>query len=52
LDGNVHTLFFYVFPGIKSALKGKYKGIKRDYEVEDVLKLRGSIDIEFVLLVE
>jgi len=33
---------------VKSAPKGRYKGIKRNYEVEDLLKLRGSIDIEFV----
>ncbi|KAH7729924.1 hypothetical protein AAVH_02403 [Aphelenchoides avenae] len=34
---------------VKSAPKGRYKGIKRNYEVEDVLKLRGSIDIEYTL---
>lgn len=34
---------------IKSAPKGRYKGILRNYEVEDVLKLRGSIDIEYSL---
>uniref|UniRef100_A0A183C2T0 Malate synthase n=1 Tax=Globodera pallida TaxID=36090 RepID=A0A183C2T0_GLOPA len=34
---------------IKSAPKGRYKGIKRNYEVEDLLKLRGSIDIDYTL---
>ncbi|KAL3087146.1 hypothetical protein niasHS_005385 [Heterodera schachtii] len=34
---------------IKTAPKGRYKGIKRNYEVEDVLKLRGSIDIDYTL---
>ncbi|KAI6185424.1 Malate synthase [Aphelenchoides besseyi] len=34
---------------VKSAPKGRYKGIKRNYEVEDVLKLRGSIDIDYTL---
>ncbi|CAD5223635.1 unnamed protein product [Bursaphelenchus okinawaensis] len=34
---------------VKSAPKGRYKGIKRNYEVEDVLKLRGSFDIEYTL---
>ncbi|KAI1717656.1 malate synthase domain-containing protein [Ditylenchus destructor] len=34
---------------IKNAPKGRYKGIKRNYEVEDVLKLRGTVDIEHTL---
>uniref|UniRef100_A0A1I8BKZ1 Malate synthase n=1 Tax=Meloidogyne hapla TaxID=6305 RepID=A0A1I8BKZ1_MELHA len=34
---------------VKTAPKGRYKGIKRNYEVEDLLKLRGSIDIEYTL---
>ncbi|EGT58826.1 CBN-ICL-1 protein [Caenorhabditis brenneri] len=34
---------------VKSAPKGRFKGIKRDYTVEDVLKLRGSIDIDYTL---
>lgn len=34
---------------IKSAPKGRFHGIKRDYEVEDVLKLRGSLLIEHTL---
>ncbi|KAF8385060.1 icl-1, partial [Pristionchus pacificus] len=34
---------------VKSAPKGRFSGIKRPYEVEDVLKLRGSIDIEYTL---
>ncbi|CAI4222944.1 unnamed protein product [Auanema sp. JU1783] len=34
---------------VKTAPKGRFKGIKRDYQVEDVLKLRGSIDIEYTL---
>ncbi|CAD6198398.1 unnamed protein product [Caenorhabditis auriculariae] len=34
---------------VKSAPKGRFKGIKRDYEVEEVLRLRGSIDIEYTL---
>lgn len=41
----IHSWLFQV---IKTAPKGRYKGIKRNYEVEDVLKLRGSIDIECV----
>ncbi|PAV66026.1 hypothetical protein WR25_19445 isoform B [Diploscapter pachys] len=36
---------------VKTAPKGRFKGIKRDYEVEDVLKLRGSIDIEYTLAI-
>ncbi|KAI6220935.1 Malate synthase [Aphelenchoides fujianensis] len=36
---------------VKAAPKGRYKGIKRNYEVEDVLKLRGSIDIEHTLAI-
>jgi isocitrate lyase len=38
-----------IFQIIEAAPKGRYKGIKRNYEVEDVLKLRGSIDIEYTL---
>uniref|UniRef100_A0A914M481 Malate synthase n=2 Tax=Meloidogyne TaxID=189290 RepID=A0A914M481_MELIC len=34
---------------VKTAPKGRYKGIKRNYEVEDLLKLRGSIDIDYTL---
>ncbi|CAJ0957263.1 unnamed protein product, partial [Mesorhabditis belari] len=34
---------------VKNAPKGRFQGIKRSYEVEDVLKLRGSIDIEHTL---
>uniref|UniRef100_A0A7E4WDJ6 Malate synthase n=1 Tax=Panagrellus redivivus TaxID=6233 RepID=A0A7E4WDJ6_PANRE len=34
---------------IKSAPKGRYTGKKRNYEVEDVLKLRGSVDVEYTL---
>uniref|UniRef100_A0A914VIF4 Malate synthase n=1 Tax=Plectus sambesii TaxID=2011161 RepID=A0A914VIF4_9BILA len=34
---------------VKSAPKGRYQGIKRDYGVEDVLKLRGSLHIEHTL---
>ncbi|KAE9548627.1 hypothetical protein FO519_008162 [Halicephalobus sp. NKZ332] len=34
---------------VKSAPKGRYTGKKRTYEVEDVLKLRGSVDIEYTL---
>ncbi|KHN81706.1 Bifunctional glyoxylate cycle protein [Toxocara canis] len=34
---------------IKSAPKGRFAGLKRNYEVEDVLKLRGSIEIEYTL---
>ena len=34
---------------MKSAPKGRYTGKKRTYEVEDVLKLRGSVDIEYTL---
>lgn len=38
--------FYHV---VKSAPKGRFQGIKRDYEVEDVLKLRGSLQIEHTL---
>ncbi|ETN78985.1 malate synthase A, partial [Necator americanus] len=34
---------------IRAAPKGRFQGIKRDYQVEDVLKLRGSIEIEYTL---
>ncbi|MFH4983805.1 hypothetical protein AB6A40_010514 [Gnathostoma spinigerum] len=34
---------------VKSAPKGRFKGLKRNYEVEDVLKLRGSLEIEHTL---
>ncbi|VDM63473.1 unnamed protein product [Angiostrongylus costaricensis] len=34
---------------VKSAPKGRFQGLKRDYQVEDVLKLRGSIEIEYTL---
>uniref|UniRef100_A0A9J2PQ79 Malate synthase n=1 Tax=Ascaris lumbricoides TaxID=6252 RepID=A0A9J2PQ79_ASCLU len=34
---------------VKSAPKGRFTGIKRKYEVDDVLKLRGSIEIEYTL---
>ncbi|EPB79900.1 malate synthase A, partial [Ancylostoma ceylanicum] len=34
---------------IKAAPKGRFQGIKRDYQVEDVLKLRGSVEIEYTL---
>ncbi|TKR87391.1 hypothetical protein L596_011794 [Steinernema carpocapsae] len=34
---------------VKSAPKGRFHGIKRNYEVEDVLRLKGSIDIEYTL---
>ncbi|CAJ0588130.1 unnamed protein product [Cylicocyclus nassatus] len=34
---------------IKAAPKGRFQGINRDYQVEDVLKLRGSVEIEYTL---
>lgn len=34
---------------VKNAPKGRFQGIKRNYGVEDVLKLRGSVDIEYTL---
>jgi isocitrate lyase len=34
---------------IRSAPKGRFAGIKRNYKVEDVLKLRGSVHIEQTL---
>ncbi|KAK0411957.1 hypothetical protein QR680_005943 [Steinernema hermaphroditum] len=34
---------------VKSAPKGRFHGIKRNYEVEDVLRLKGSIDIDYTL---
>lgn len=34
---------------VKSAPKGRWKGIQRNYQVEDVLKLRGSVEIEHTL---
>ncbi|CAJ0581900.1 unnamed protein product, partial [Mesorhabditis spiculigera] len=34
---------------VKQAPKGRFHGIKRSYEVEDVLKLRGSVEIEHTL---
>jgi isocitrate lyase len=34
---------------VRNAPKGRYQNIKRNYEVEDVLKLRGSIEIEHTL---
>ncbi|VDM76032.1 unnamed protein product, partial [Strongylus vulgaris] len=34
---------------IKAAPKGRFQGITRDYQVEDVLKLRGSVEIEYTL---
>jgi hypothetical protein len=51
LSGKSFWLFVHIhcFQVVKSAPKGRYKGIKRNYEVEDVLKLRGSIDIEYTL---
>lgn len=37
------------FQLVRSAPKGRFIGCKRNYEVEDVLKLRGSIQIEYTL---
>jgi malate synthase A len=34
---------------VKSAPKGRFTGIKRNYQVEDVLKLRGSFPIEYTI---
>lgn len=34
---------------IRTAPKGRYAGIKRNYKVEDVMKLRGSVHIEQTL---
>ncbi|VDO27591.1 unnamed protein product [Haemonchus placei] len=34
---------------VKAAPKGRFQGIIRDYHVEDVLKLRGSVEIEYTL---
>lgn len=34
---------------VRAAPKGRFQGIKRDYQVEDVLKLRGSVEIEYTL---
>ena len=31
-------------------VKKRWKGIKRPYSAEEVIKLRGSIDIEYTLL--
>ncbi|KAK6019236.1 isocitrate lyase domain protein [Ostertagia ostertagi] len=36
---------------VKAAPKGRFQGIKRDYQVEDVLKLRGSVEIEYTLAI-
>ena len=44
-----HNQFHMDLKVVKSAPKGRYKGIKRNYEVEDLLKLRGSIDIELAI---
>lgn len=34
---------------VKSAPKGRWNGIKRKYTVEDVEKLRGSVQIDYTL---
>lgn len=41
------TPFFFQI--VKSAPKGRFTGIKRNYQVEDVLKLRGSFPIEYTI---
>ncbi|VDP11142.1 unnamed protein product [Heligmosomoides polygyrus] len=42
-------LLHVILEVIKAAPKGRFQGIKRDYQVEDVLKLRGSVEIEYTL---
>uniref|UniRef100_A0AC35TYS4 RRM domain-containing protein n=1 Tax=Rhabditophanes sp. KR3021 TaxID=114890 RepID=A0AC35TYS4_9BILA len=34
---------------VKNSPKGRWTGIKRDYEPIDVLRLRGSVDVEYTL---
>uniref|UniRef100_A0A0K0EQU7 Malate synthase n=1 Tax=Strongyloides stercoralis TaxID=6248 RepID=A0A0K0EQU7_STRER len=34
---------------VKNSPKGRWTGIKRNYEIKDVLKLRGSLNIEYTL---
>ncbi len=34
---------------IRSCPKGRFEGIRRSYEVADVLRLRGSVQLEYTL---
>uniref|UniRef100_A0A0K0FN45 Malate synthase n=1 Tax=Strongyloides venezuelensis TaxID=75913 RepID=A0A0K0FN45_STRVS len=34
---------------VKNSPKGRWQGIKRNYDIKDVLKLRGSVNIEYTL---